>query len=696
MADQLREVFAHCKSENRPAFIGYVTCGFPSVQDYIPILLGLQSGGVDIIEIGVPFSDPLAEGPVIQQANQVALENGVSSVAACITIAKQARQAGVTVPLLFMGYFNPFYTHGLDKAVQECAAAGINGFIIVDLPPEESPVLLAACKRFNLSLVPLVTPTTTAERIAKLVAYANSFIYVVSLTGVTGERTTVSTDLPSFISRIRAQTSLPLAIGFGISNREQFESVGSLGDGVVIGSAFIKTLTAAEPSQRASAVQKFAQTVSGRAPDYKHPSTLHYKQGSGEKSVENAEQDSAAGVIEKVENPAAFGAFGGRYVPETLVHALDELEREYNKLKNDPSFAAEIRSYYSYVGRPSPLHPADRLVDTSKAARIWLKREDLNHTGAHKINNAIGQALLAKRLGKTRIIAETGAGQHGVASATVCAKLGLELVVYMGADDVKRQALNVFRMELLGAKVVAVTQGSRTLKDAINEAMRDWVTNIHNTHYLVGSAIGPHPFPTIVRDFQSVIGNEIKDQMKTLAGKLPDACVACVGGGSNAIGVFYPFVNDKTVRLVGCEAGGDGIHTSRHSATLCAGVPGVLHGTRTYLLQDAFGQISETHSISAGLDYPGVGPEHAHLKDTGRAEYVAVTDAEALQGFKKLTMLEGIIPALESSHAIYYGIKLAQEMGPGKDIVICVSGRGDKDIDTIRSTLPNYGSKVDL
>jgi tryptophan synthase len=346
------------------------------------------------------------------------------------------------------------------------------------------------------------------------------------------------------------------------------------------------------------------------------------------------------------------------------------------------------------MGRESKLHLADRLTKEMGGARIWLKREDLNHTGSHKLNNAIGQILLAKRLGKKRIIAETGAGQHGVATATACAKFGLECVVYMGEVDVKRQALNVFRMKMLGAKVVAVTSGSKTLKDAVNEAMRDWVTNVTTTHYLVGSAIGPHPFPSIVRDFQSVIGEESKKQMMEKAGKLPDYIIACVGGGSNSIGLFYPYINEKDVKMIGVEAGGSGIETGLHSATISAGTPGILHGAKTFLIQDEEGQIIETHSISAGLDYPGVGPEHAYLKESGRAQYVAATDEQALIGFRRLTQYEGIIPALESSHAAYTCTELAKTLPKDKDILLCVSGRGDKDVISIAANLPKFGPKI--
>ncbi len=379
-----------------------------------------------------------------------------------------------------------------------------------------------------------------------------------------------------------------------------------------------------------------------------------------------------------------FGEYGGRYVAETLIEPLYQLEQAYQKYKNDPEFLSEFKSDLThYVGRPSPLYHAQRLSENYAGAQIFLKREDLNHTGAHKINNAIGQALLAKRMGKTRIIAETGAGQHGVASATVATRLGLECVVYMGEEDIHRQAPNVYRMRLLGAQVVPVKSGSRTLKDALNEALRDWVTNIDTTFYIIGTVAGPHPYPQLVRDFQTVIGIESKTQLMELTDCLPDALVACVGGGSNAIGLFYPFLDDETVKMYGIEAAGLGISTMKHSAPLNAGRPGVLHGNRTYLMEDDNGQIIETHSISAGLDYPGVGPEHAWLKDIGRVDYDSVTDKEALAAFHELTRVEGIVPALESSHAVAYAVKLAATMSQDQKIIVNLSGRGDKDINTI-------------
>ncbi|MHB8741803.1 MAG: tryptophan synthase subunit beta [Sulfuricaulis sp.] len=379
-----------------------------------------------------------------------------------------------------------------------------------------------------------------------------------------------------------------------------------------------------------------------------------------------------------------FGIYGGIFVAETLMQPLTELREAYERLRDDPKFQEElINDLRHYVGRPSPLYLAKRLTESWGGARIYLKREDLNHTGAHKINNTVGQALLARHMGKRRVIAETGAGQHGVATATVAARFGMQCVVYMGSEDIKRQSSNVYRMKLLGAEVVPVESGSKTLKDALNEAMRDWVTNVDNTFYIIGTVAGPHPYPMLVRDFQSVIGRETRQQIKELEKCLPDALVACVGGGSNAIGLFYPFLKDKGVAMYGVEAAGDGIATGHHAATLGVGKPGVLHGNRTYLLETEDGQIMETHSISAGLDYPGVGPEHSFLKDSGRAQYVSITDKEALEAFHELTRMEGIIPALESSHALAYSKKLAPQLGKGKIIVINLSGRGDKDIHTV-------------
>ncbi|MFC2043928.1 tryptophan synthase subunit beta [Chloroflexota bacterium] len=383
-----------------------------------------------------------------------------------------------------------------------------------------------------------------------------------------------------------------------------------------------------------------------------------------------------------------FGGYGGRFVPETLIPALDELEAAYNEVKVETSFLAEFdRLSRDYSGRPTPLYLAEKLTSHCGGAQIYLKREDLAHTGAHKINNALGQGLLARRMGKQRIIAETGAGQHGVASAAVCAMLGLECIIYMGEEDMRRQSLNVFRMKLMGAEVRSVSSGSRTLKDAINEAIRDWVTNVRNTYYLLGSVVGPHPYPAMVRDFQSIIGRETREQILDKLECLPDLIIACVGGGSNAIGIFYPFLTDTDVKLIGVEAAGRGLETGEHAASLVAGGIGILHGAKSYVLQDSHGQIKETHSVSAGLDYPGVGPEHSHLKDIRRATYIAVSDGEALEGFQLLCHTEGITPALESAHAIYYAVKIAGSLGKEEVIVVNLSGRGDKDIDIVAQAL---------
>jgi tryptophan synthase beta chain len=392
----------------------------------------------------------------------------------------------------------------------------------------------------------------------------------------------------------------------------------------------------------------------------------------------------AGQIYDLPDNLGHFGPYGGVFVAETLMHALAELRREYLRLREDAAFQAELAyDLEHYVGRPSPVYHARRLSQQLGGAQIWLKREDLNHTGAHKINNTVGQALVARGMGKQRIIAETGAGQHGVASATVAARYGMECVVYMGSEDIKRQASNVYRMKLLGASVVPVESGSRTLKDALNEAMRDWVTNVENTFYIIGTVAGPHPYPMMVRDFNAIVGRELRKQMPEAVGRQPDAILACVGGGSNAMGVFHPYIQDTSVRLIGVEAAGEGLATGHHAATLCAGRPGVLHGNRTYLLQDEDGQITETHSISAGLDYPGVGPEHAWLKDSGRAEYVAITDEEALQAFHTLCRTEGIMPALESSHALAHAMKIAAAMKRDQVLLVNLSGRGDKDMHTV-------------
>nr|AFA52582.1 tryptophan synthase alpha/beta chains [Vaucheria litorea] len=638
-------------------------------------------GGADIIELGVPFTDPQADGATIQRTNQVALENKIT-MKDCIGYIKKARENGLTAPVILMGYLNPFLAYGLDLLMEDVKSAGGDGFIVVDLLPDEAQSFVSKCRKNQLSFIPLVSPTTTDDRMPYVISSADSFVYCVSVTGVTGARTGLPANLKEFIARIRTKTDKPIAVGFGISESSHVEQVSEIADGAVCGSAIMNHLdtisSEASPADKREHIKKFTANLTKDLNEGK----LTYKHTGTENpyaEYKNADMRSAY-----------FGDYGGRFIPETLVEAHRELEQAYEEALADPKFHEEVDWYRKeYIGGPTVMYHAKRLSEKMGGAQIWLKREELAHTGAHKINNAVGQALLAKRIGKKRIIAETGAGQHGVATATVCALLGMECIVYMGEVDCERQKLNVFRMNMLGAKVVPVKSGSRTLKDAINEAMRDWVTNVRTTHYLIGSAIGPHPFPKIVRDFQSVIGKEARAQMLEKVGRLPDYVIACVGGGSNAIGMFHPFLKDVEegkVKLIGVEAGGEGMD-ALNSATLTMGTPGVLHGTRTYLLQDKEGQIPETHSISAGLDYPGVGPEHAWLKDSGRAEYVAATDAQALEGLQTLAQLEGLISALEPSHAIYHGMQLAKTLPKDKIVLINMCGRGDKDMHTVAKYL---------
>lgn len=571
----------------------------------------------------------------------------------------------------------------------------------------------------SLSYIPLVAPATSEARLRLLCNIADSFIYVVSRMGVTGATGSLNPDIPALLRRVhRYSGNIPAALGFGVSTREHFLQIQEVAEGVVIGSQIISTIGDAPPGEAAKLAQQYLSSVTGRRltrdsfgtltdeinvlqavrralPDTESAPTHAVAEADTPEGLGLADQPEALNITnDSSAQPSRFGEFGGQYVPESLMDCLAELEKGFDVARNDPKFWEEFRSYYPYMGRPSSLHMAQRLTDHVGGASIWLKREDLNHTGSHKINNALGQILIARRLGKTKIIAETGAGQHGVATATVCAKFGMQCTVYMGAEDVRRQALNVFRIKLLGASVVAVDAGSRTLRDAVNEALRAWVVELDTTHYIIGSAIGPHPFPTIVRTFQSVIGEETKQQMKEAIGKLPDAVVACVGGGSNAVGMFYTFSNDPSVKLVGVEAGGDGIDTARHSATLSGGSKGVLHGVRTYVLQNEHGQISETHSISAGLDYPGVGPELSAWKDAGRAIFIAADDSQALAGFRALAQHEGIIPALESSHAVWGCMELAKTMNKDENIVLNLSGRGDKDVQTVADELPHLGPKI--
>ncbi|KAK4139933.1 tryptophan synthase beta subunit-like PLP-dependent enzyme [Dichotomopilus funicola] len=702
--EAIKKTFQRCKAEKRAALVTYVTAGFPTAEATPNVILSMEKGGADVIELGVPFTDPIADGPTIQTANTVALQNGVT-IESTLQMVRDARKLGVRAPILLMGYYNPLLSYGEERLMKDCNEAGVNGFIVVDLPPEEAITFRKWCTHGGLSYVPLIAPATSDARMRILCQLADSFIYVVSRQGVTGALGTINANLPELLSRVKKYSGdKPAAVGFGVSTREHFTSIAQLADGVVVGSMIVTTLQKAAKGEECKGVEDFCAYLCGRGSNEttREVGIVEAVSGARESQGEVHVDDVVRNTDDLVAQLAAmhgkiperFGEFGGQYVPESLMDCLSELEEGFNKIKDDPAFWEEYRSYYPWMGRPGQLHKAERLTEYAGGANIWLKREDLNHTGSHKINNALGQLLLARRLGKTKIIAETGAGQHGVATATVCAKFGMECTVYMGAEDVRRQALNVFRMKLLGAKVVAVEAGSRTLRDAVNEALRAWVVHLEDTHYIIGSAIGPHPFPTIVRTFQSVIGNETKAQMLEKRGKLPDAVVACVGGGSNAVGMFYPFSNDPSVKLLGVEAGGDGVDTLRHSATLAAGTKGVLHGVRTYILQNEHGQISDTHSVSAGLDYPGVGPELANWKDSERAKFIAATDADAFVGFRLMSQLEGIIPALESSHGIFGAIELAKTMKKDEDLVICLSGRGDKDVQSVADELPKLGPKI--
>ncbi|VEU24432.1 DEKNAAC105685 [Brettanomyces naardenensis] len=687
MASELRGAFIKAKKEGRSALVTFITAGYPTIEDTVPVLKGLQDGGVDVIELGVPFSDPIADGPTIQKANVVALENGMS-VSKTLELVKKARSAGVTVPIILMGYYNPILIYGEKRMIHDTRLAGANGFIVVDLPPEEAVKFRNSCSAEGLSYVPLVAPSTTDDRLKLLGEIADSFIYVVSRMGVTGAGISVSKDAGVLCEHVRKLTggNTPLAVGFGVSTREHYLQVGKDADGVVIGSKLVNLVNDAPQAERAAIAKDFAHSIlNGEGENH----------GPNDAISEKAETVEHPNFVEEHKHNPRFGAYGGQYVPEALHACLRELEGAFEDAIADPKFWDEFHSLYDYIGRPSSLHRAERLTEYAGGAQIWLKREDLNHTGSHKINNALAQVLIARRLGKTNVIAETGAGQHGVATATAAAKFGLGCTIFMGAEDVRRQALNVFRMRILGAKVISVTNGTMTLRDATSEAFRYWVSHVKDTHYVVGSAIGPHPYPTMVRTFQSVIGREIKQQFaEQNNGKLPDLVVACVGGGSNSSGTFSPFEKDTSVKLLGCEAGGKGLSTGQHSATLSVGHPGVFHGVKTYVLENEDGQIHDTYSVSAGLDYPGVGPELAGWKDSGRVRFIAVTDAEALEGFRLLSQYEGIIPALESSHAIYGAIQEAKKMPKDQNIVITVSGRGDKDVRSVAEVLPKLGPQI--
>lgn len=693
-SSRISERFEQCKAAKRTAFVAFVTAGYPKKANTVEALLALQESGADVIELGVPFSDPLADGATIEEASRLALLQD-TSLEDCFGFVEEARKKGLVVPLVMMGYYNNFLQYGLDSTCKQAAAKGVDGFIIVDLPAEQAGDFHPKCVEHGLSLVPIIAPTSTNERMKVAAKLADSFIYVVSVLGVTGARASVNTEVREVVASVRAAigtSGVHVVVGFGVSERKQVTEISEYADGVVVGSKIVSTLGSEGGMQ---AMKKLVSELSGGP-------LAATKSTGGAPPAKKARVDSAP----EGESSWYFGGkFGGRYIPETLMQAHEELSVAWDAIKKDPAFIKEIhRLRTEFVGGPTALYFAKNLTEKLGGAELWFKREELAHTGAHKINNSLGQALLAKKLGKSRIIAETGAGQHGVATATACALMGLECIVYMGAIDMERQALNVFRMKMLGAKVVPAESGSKTLKDAINEAMRDWVTNIRTTHYIIGSAVGPHPFPDIVRELQSVIGNEARAQMLNQTDKhptytngpgcLPTHVVACVGGGSNAIGMFSAFLEDKDVIIHGVEAGGhiadpkpDTKAEKEHSATLSAGTPGVLHGSRTYLLQTGHGQITETHSISAGLDYPGVGPQHAWLKDSGRVTYVSVTDKQALEAMQIVSRNEGIIPALEPSHALWHSMELCKKLPKGNRVLVNLCGRGDKDMLSVAKAL---------
>mmetsp|Transcript_129734 Transcript_129734/g.361372 ORF Transcript_129734/g.361372 Transcript_129734/m.361372 type:complete len:777 (-) Transcript_129734:143-2473(-) len=719
MSQRLADRFAACRAAKRTAFVGFVTAGYPKLEDTVPALLEMEKNGCDVIELGVPFSDPMADGSVIEAASVVALKNGVV-YDDVLKYCKEARAKGLSVPVLMMGYYNSFLAAGVEETCKAAKAAGVDGFIIVDLPTEEAWRIMAPAAAANdLSLVPLASPTSGAERIMQAAETALNpipgMVYVVSLLGTTGMRDKEEAEVKrarvaeckSVVESIRdaaeklgaKRDELPIVVGFGITQRAHVLEFGEFADGCVVGSKIVNEIR----SGGVAAAGRCVRELSG-GPLTETAAAVKYTRVTKDEKLlaerkKHADKWNFGGSI-----------FGGRFIPETLMVAHKELEAAWNTWKVDPAFKEELAVLRrDFIGGPTPLYHAKRLSEQCGGAQIWMKREELAHTGAHKINNAIGQALLAMKLGKKRIIAETGAGQHGVATAAACSLLGLECIVYMGAVDCERQKLNCFRMTEMGAKVVPVQSGSRTLKDAVNEALRDWVTNIRTTHYIIGSAVGPHPFPDIVRDLQSVIGNEARAQMLNQTtgemghptftngpGRLPDVVVACVGGGSNAIGMFSAFLNDTHpskeaknghVRIVGVEAGGehgpwlpDGTETDKHAATLTNGVVGVLHGSRTYLLQTKDGQIKETHSISAGLDYPGVGPQHAQLKFSGRVEYKYATDSQALDAQRAVSRAEGILPALEPSHAMHQVMEIAKTMRKDQIVLVNLCGRGDKDM----------------
>ncbi|KGO64839.1 Aldolase-type TIM barrel [Penicillium expansum] len=695
--EAIKEAFAKCKATNRIALITYVTAGYPTVSETPGIMLSMQAGGADIIELGIPFTDHVTEGLTIQHANAKALENGVR-ISHILQMVKSARTQGLAVPVLLVGYYKPVreYSYGEEKLLRDCKAAGVDGLVIVDLAPEDAVQFRGLCRSKGLSYIPLVSPSTPDPHMEMICNLADSFISIVSRMGVSGSHEKPYGRMEYLADHVNACTgnSVPVAVGFGINTRQDIADFARFAEGIVIGSPIIYILGNAAPGTGAQRVKEYCLRVAGRTEDQIVITERRQQANQALSSTTVYLSYDGAGDTPEDKNKANkatnthLGTFSGQYIPESLMEGLAELENGFESANADPTFWAEINSYATYANRPSSLHLAPRLTAHAGGARIWLKREDLNHTGSHKINNALGQIILARRLGKTSIIAETGAGQHGVATATLCAQFGMKCTVFMGSEDFDREPLTVLRMRILGAAVVPIDapcSGEKgTVRDAVNEAFRVWAMELETTHFVIGSAFGPHPYPTIVRTFQAVIGNETRIQFGAMNyGRLPDAVVACVGGGSNAVGMFYPFLGDSSVAVVGVEAGGSRSMAGQHSASLDRESVGLLYGLRTYLSWDEDGENGKTHYVSAGLDYPGVGPELSSWKESGRATFVGANDTEVILAFSLLSQLEGVMPALESSHAVAGAVRVAKELGPGRDVVVCLSGRGDKDVETV-------------
>ncbi|OQE12931.1 hypothetical protein PENFLA_c059G05334 [Penicillium flavigenum] len=705
--EAIKDAFANCKAQNRAALITYVTAGFPTISETPDIMLAMQAGGADIIQVGIPFTGPMAESHAIKLANARALQNGVQ-ISYFLHMVRSARKRGLAIPVLLIGYYNPVrsYPYGEEKLLRECKAAGVDGLTIVDLLPDTTVRFSDLCKSKGLSYIPLIASSTSDAHMKLLCDIADSFVCIASRMGVSGthEEPYETHEEPygcvgDLLHRVHACAGnpVPVAVGFGIETPQHFVDIGRLAEGVVIGSQIIQILGTAVPGNGARKVREYCLEIADRTWD-QIVITARRQQATQPLSsttiyLSNDGANDAPEDTDKATNPTdttQLRAFHDQYVPTSLTEGLTELENGFEAANTDPTFWAEIESYATYANRPSTLHLAPRLTAHAGGARIWLKREDLNHTGSHKINNALGQIVLAHRLGKTSIIAETGAGQHGVATATLCAQFGMKCTIFMGSEDFecKDLALTILRMRILGAEVVPVgapRSGEKgTLRDAVNEAFSVWARGLKTTHFVIGSAFGPHPYPTIVRTFQTVIGIETRVQFGAVnAGRLPDALVSCVGGGSNAVGMFYPFLGDASVALVGVQADGDASMVGQNSASLDGGPVRESRGLQIPLSSDEDWEVDKMDFVSSGLHYPGVGPELSGWKKSGRVRFVAANDSEALMAFSLLCQLEGIMPALESSYAIAGGMRVAKELGPERDVVVCLSGRGDKDVQAL-------------